>query len=265
MPWSKKGLKMDIFITIEQECTECRPFTCDRPVALLRVLERSLLERHLDLLEGSVSQVGIAAGKWQSQIQNLLAARRSRLDLVYVDPPPKGSLCLQSDSLYPHAGIAAELDGSCEHLEDGYFRVRYPWNLLEANVAEVRKLPDFRGGQIEDGVTIRGPIHIAEGAVIKSGCYIEGPAYIGPRSVIGPLAHIRPDTIIESDCVIGKAELYDCLIMRGTTCKHQAYIGHSIVGESVNIGAGLITADYRHDAGEHTTVVNGKNAKGGGT
>lgn len=249
---------MDVFIEIGQECSECQPFTCDGPIALLRVLDRTLLEHNLELLSDSVASVGIAAGKWRAAIEDLLASSEFDLDVVLHKATPEDSLRLRGDTLYSRAGIATALDADMARLSEDAFRVRYPWNLLEANVAAVRHLPDFRGGQIEDGVTIIGPVNIAEGAVIKSGCYVEGPAYIGPRSVIGPLAHIRPDTIIEADCEIGKAELYDCLIMRGTTCKHQAYIGHSVVGESVNIGAGLITADYRHDAGEHTTIVNGE-------
>lgn len=249
---------MDVFIEIDQECSECQPFTCGRPTALLRVLDMTLLEHNLELLADSVAMVGIAAGKWRSAIEDLLAASEFDLDVVLHEGATDDSLRLRGDTIYSREGIGAALAGNVERLNDGAFRVRYPWNLLEANVDAVRQLSDFRGGRIEDGVTIIGTVHIAEDAVIKSGCHIEGPTYIGPRSVIGPLAHIRPDTIIESDCEIGKAELYDCLIMRGTTCKHQAYIGHSVVGESVNIGAGLITADYRHDAGEHTTIVNGE-------
>ncbi len=259
---------MKVFIEIEQDCTDCRPFTLGRPTALLRVLERSVLERNLDLLKGAGVRVTIVAGNWQGEVGELLSEHQYDLEIVCEHDdkyPAHDVLCLRGDTLYTGEGLAAALAGEIDRLEDGAFRIRYPWHLLEANVNAVRRVSDFRGGQIEDGVVIHGLVHIADGAVIKSGCYIEGPAYIGPRSRIGPFAHIRPDTTIESDCEIGKAELYDCVIMRGTTCKHQGYIGHSVVGEAVNIGAGLITADYRHDAGEHITIVNGKKVATGRT
>ena len=57
----------------------------------------------------------------------------------------------------------------------------------------------------------------------------------------------------------------DCLwsIMANSTSKHVAYLGHSVLGEDVNIGAGTITADYRHDGRNHMTLVNGNKVDSG--
>jgi len=74
--------------------------------------------------------------------------------------------------------------------------------------------------------------------------------------MIGPNAYLRPNTTIGNNCVI-RAEVVDCIIMDNTKAKHFSYLGHSVIGENVNIAAGTITADFRHDGDMHTTLVNG--------
>lgn len=143
-------------------------------------------------------------------------------------------------------------------VKDYWLPISYPWSYLEANVFLLNRIKRSIKGRREKKVTIKGKVHIGKHTVIKAGSYLEGPIYIGENCEIGPFAHIRPDTIIQDNCRIGKSELVDSVIMQGTTCKHKAYIGHSVIGEKVNIGAGLITADYRHDGKNHITLVNKK-------
>lgn len=143
-------------------------------------------------------------------------------------------------------------------VKDYWFPVTFPWNLLETNVEMLKKIKDSRLGKVEKNVVIKGKVHIGSGTIIKSGSYIEGPVYIGDNCIIGPFAHIRKDTVICDGCVIGKTELYDILIMKNTTSKHSSYLAHGVVGENVNIGAGTITADYRHDGANHITLIKGQ-------
>jgi len=112
-------------------------------------------------------------------------------------------------------------------------------------------------GKIEPNVTIKGNVFVGKGTLIKSGTYIEGPVYIGNDCEIGPNAFIRKDTVI-MDMVRTRAEIVDSVLMEGVAAKHNCYIGHSVIGENVNIGAGTISADYRHDAKNNITIVNGK-------
>ncbi len=133
----------------------------------------------------------------------------------------------------------------------------YPWNLLEANVEYLKRIKESSiHGTIEEGAAIKGILHLGKGSIIKSGSCIEGPVFIGDNSEIGPLAHIRPNTIIRNNVRIGKTETVDSVWMDNTTAKHNGYIGHSVIGRNVNIGAGTITADFRHDGKNHTTVIN---------
>ncbi|MBU3942294.1 MAG: NTP transferase domain-containing protein [Nanoarchaeota archaeon] len=147
---------------------------------------------------------------------------------------------------------------SCEKVRDYWIPITYPWNYLEANVFMLGRMRKRQiHGKIEPNVTIKGNVFVGEGTLIKSGTYIEGPVYIGNDCEIGPNAFIRKDTII-MDMVRTRAEVVDSVLMDSVTAKHNCYIGHSVIGENANIGAGTITADYRHDAKDNITIVNGK-------
>ncbi|MBW2967433.1 NTP transferase domain-containing protein [Candidatus Woesearchaeota archaeon] len=151
----------------------------------------------------------------------------------------------------------------CQVVEDYWIPITYPWNLLEANVFFLRKIKESRiDGTVEDGVMMKGPVILGEGSVIKSGSCIEGPVFIGRGCTIGPHAYIRKDSII-LDNVNTRAEIYDSLVMKGTTAKHHSYISHSVIGEGCNIACGTITADYRHDAAENWTLVKGEKVNSG--
>ena len=144
-----------------------------------------------------------------------------------------------------------------------WITISYPWNLLDANQKLLSKIKGSNEGKLEENVVIKGEVIIGKGTVVKSGSYIEGPVIIGKNCEIGPFAHLRPDTFIDNNCRIGKTEIVDCIIMANTTAKHSGYLGHSVIGENCNIGAGTITADYRHDGKNHMTVVNGQKVDSG--
>lgn len=144
-------------------------------------------------------------------------------------------------------------------VQDFWLPIAYPWSYLEANVAMLKRLKKSSidaSAVIEDNVSMKGLVVIGRNTVIKSGTYIEGPVFIGDDCIVGPHAYIRKDTII-MDGVTTRAEMYDVVIMDGTTAKHPCYLAHSVIGENCNIGYNTVTADYRHDAGENWTLVNG--------
>ena len=72
---------------------------------------------------------------------------------------------------------------------------------------------------------------------------------------IGPLAHLRPLSEVKTGARIGNfVEVKKSVIGKGTKASHLAYIGDSILGKEVNIGAGTITCNY--DGFEkHQTII----------
>ena len=137
--------------------------------------------------------------------------------------------------------------------------VSYPWNLLEANIRRLKDASFDIQGEVRGNVHIDGRVSIDVGSIIYPGTYIEGPVYICKNCTIGPSAYLRPGSIVLDNCHLGfGTEIVESIIMPGTVCKHRSYIGYSVIGSNCNIGAGFITADYRHDGGLHTTFVKGK-------
>lgn len=96
--------------------------------------------------------------------------------------------------------------------------------------------------------TTNGPVVIDRGAVIAAFTRLEGPCYVGPGThVLG--AKIRAGTTLGPYCRVGGE--VEASIMQGFSNKyHDGFLGHSYVGEWVNIGAGAQTSDLRHDYGE---------------
>ncbi len=106
---------------------------------------------------------------------------------------------------------------------------------------------------------INGNAYIEEGAVIKSGTYIEGNVYIGKGAVIGPHAYIRGNTNIGAGSKIGAfVECKNTYIAEKTALPHLSYVGDSIIGNHVNLGAGTKIANLRHDHKNIRALSKGK-------
>jgi UDP-N-acetylglucosamine diphosphorylase/glucosamine-1-phosphate N-acetyltransferase len=104
--------------------------------------------------------------------------------------------------------------------------------------------------------TTQGPVVIDHHAVISAFSRIEGPCYIGARSqVLG--AKIRAGTTLGPQCRIGGE--VEASIVHGYSNKyHDGFLGHSYVGEWVNLGAGTQNSDLRNDYGEVSVPLAGR-------
>lgn len=95
-------------------------------------------------------------------------------------------------------------------------------------------------GDVEPGAYLsNNSIYIAEGARIESGAYIKGPAYIGPGATVRHGSYIRSNVIMLSGSILGHAsEAKNCILLPGALAPHFNYVGDSILGHRVNLGAG---------------------------
>ena len=85
---------------------------------------------------------------------------------------------------------------------------------------------------------------IGDNVIILPNCVIEN-AVGGANSRIGPFARLRPETILATDTHIGNfVEIKKSIIGQGSKINHLSYIGDSLIGKKVNIGAGTITCNY---------------------
>jgi bifunctional UDP-N-acetylglucosamine pyrophosphorylase/glucosamine-1-phosphate N-acetyltransferase len=84
---------------------------------------------------------------------------------------------------------------------------------------------------------------------------IESNVTIGKNCLIGPFAHLRDGTILKDNVVAGNfLEIVRSRIGNKTLLKHFGYIGDSLIGKSVNIGAGTVTANFDGKK-KNTTVI----------
>lgn len=147
------------------------------------------------------------------------------------------------------------------------FPVVYPWDLLRMN-EEVLAMMDETSllGEVSPLATLSGCVRLAKGSRILAGTVIEGPVLIGPYSQIGPNAYIRGATSIGSNCFVGNgAEVKNSVIYNNTYVSRQCYVGDSILGTHVTLGAGTCTENHRKDGRQHVSMVQGKAVSTGRT
>jgi UDP-N-acetylglucosamine diphosphorylase/glucosamine-1-phosphate N-acetyltransferase len=152
--------------------------------------------------------------------------------------------------------------------------VRYPWELVDRNAEYVTGDASWWSAhhpvRSHEGLTIigppeevrvhaaakiepfvvfdstRGPVVVDEGARVQSFSRLEGPCYIGPRTQL-LAAQVRGGTI-GVECRVGGE--FETSILQGYSNKyHDGFLGHSYLGEWVNIGAGAQFSDLRNDYG----------------
>ena len=87
-------------------------------------------------------------------------------------------------------------------------------------------------------------IEIGKSVIIEPGALIKGPTIIGNYTEIRQGAYIRGWSIFGSKCVIGHTtEVKHSIFLDNAKAGHFAYIGDSILGNNVNLGAGTKLAN----------------------
>ena len=118
---------------------------------------------------------------------------------------------------------------------------------------------------IEGNVSIGNNVSIGANCVIKDSkiaddvvilpMSILDNASVGKGSKVGPFARLRPGAVLSENTHIGNfVEIKKSFVGLGSKVNHLTYIGDSMVGKNVNIGAGTITCNY-DGANKHKTVI----------
>jgi NDP-sugar pyrophosphorylase family protein len=97
-----------------------------------------------------------------------------------------------------------------------------------------------------DGVYLEGDIVLGEGVVLEHGAFVRGPAVIGDRTVVRQGAYLRGDVLVGADCVVGHtSELKHSVMLSDSAAPHFNYLGDSLVGRDVNLGAGTVLSNMK--------------------
>lgn len=159
--------------------------------------------------------------------------------------------------------VFAEYEVSYTELER-WMGVGRPWELLEANEWKLADLERDIQGEVSDDAHIRGPVVIEEGAHVEPGVVIEGPVLVRSGAHVGPNAYIRGATLLGERVRVGHAvEIKNTLVMDETHVPHLSYVGDSVLGRGVNLGAGTTVANLRHDDSPVKQTVKGERVSTG--
>jgi bifunctional UDP-N-acetylglucosamine pyrophosphorylase/glucosamine-1-phosphate N-acetyltransferase len=87
---------------------------------------------------------------------------------------------------------------------------------------------------------------------------IQGRVKVGKGCRIGPFAHLRDGTVLADGVDVGAfVELSASTLGENSRARHLAYLGNTIVGSDVNIGAGTITANFDGREKQRTEIGTG--------
>jgi UDP-N-acetylglucosamine diphosphorylase/glucosamine-1-phosphate N-acetyltransferase len=174
-----------------------------------------------------------------------------------------------------HAALPRRLEGWRQRLPThaaGGALIDHPWHLVENNAGaleqdyltwcDTRERKQVEGAVVQGPLehllidpgarveplslidTTRGPVLIDRGAVVEAFSRVEGPCYLGPGTQV--LGGRIKGSSIGPQCRLGGE--VECSVVQGFSNKaHEGFLGHSYVGEWVNLGAGTNTSDLRND------------------
>ncbi len=136
------------------------------------------------------------------------------------------------------------------------------------DLAEASKMANNRMIEklMESGVTVVDPdntyiddsAEVGRDTIIYPNTVIEKDVKIEEGCRIGPFARLRPGTRVAKRAEIGNfVELCRTEIGEDTKVKHHTYLGDTLVGKNVNIGAGTITANYDGKNKYRTVIKDG--------
>ena len=168
----------------------------------------------------------------------------------------------------PMEAAGANTPWQLTELEDAYrARAAQALTLEGVRLADPRRL-DVRGtvtaaqdveididvileGEVQLGEDVRiGPysrlrnVRLAAGTIVQAHCDLDGVVTHGP-CVIGPFARLRPGTELASGVHVGNfVEAKNARLGEGSKANHLSYLGDTVIGRNVNVGAGTITCNY---------------------
>ena len=97
--------------------------------------------------------------------------------------------------------------------------------------------------------TRNGPIVLERGVSIGPFCQLSGPIYLGPGTQVQPHSHLKGPIVTGTRVKVG-GEVESTVIDSYSNKQHSGFVGHSYVGQWVNLGAGTATSNLKNTYGE---------------
>ncbi|MEO0293863.1 MAG: putative sugar nucleotidyl transferase [candidate division WOR-3 bacterium] len=113
--------------------------------------------------------------------------------------------------------------------------------------------------KLREGVVLdaeEGPIWIEEKTELESYTFVKGPSYIGRKTKTKPGTIL--DKVAVGDVVKLGGEIEESIFQGYSNKQHSGFLGHSFIGEWVNLGAGTTNSDLKNNYGEVTVILKEK-------
>ena len=163
------------------------------------------------------------------------------------------------------AGVKAEALFSSDAARSMMNPSEPAWSILDPNnpsglKAQLQSKLTAIGSKHPEGVeyvTIderKGFVHVEEGAIVEPHVHLIGPCIIESKATIRSHAYVREYTWMMTESLLGHAsESKHSLFLPGAKAPHFNYVGDSILGSNVNLGAGVKLSNLRND-GQHIGI-----------
>jgi UDP-N-acetylglucosamine diphosphorylase/glucosamine-1-phosphate N-acetyltransferase len=190
-------------------------------------------------------------------------------------PTPSANVLAQPGSAV--GGVALDLPGEV---------LSSPWDLVARNADQLRiDLPNLfgaspsageealpwtgvhrigehgvtweEGAQVDPAVlldTRDGPVHLGAGVQVRSFTHLRGPAWIGSGTLL--LGGTIEAVSVGGGCKL-RGEVSESVIIGHTNKAHDGYLGHSLVGRWVNLGAFTTNSDLKNNYGQIRVAADG--------
>jgi len=107
----------------------------------------------------------------------------------------------------------------------------------------------------EKFIIVERNVSIGQGTTICEFTSIKNDVVIGKNCLIGQNVLLRGPLILGDGCIIGYGgEVVASVFLPGAIAAHQNFVGHSILGRGVNLGAGAKTANWKLDESEISVI-----------
>ncbi len=134
-----------------------------------------------------------------------------------------------------------------------FLGLKYPWEILAkvpALIEEILLSNPKKYEQIAEGVWV------GQGTEISDTARFKAPVLIGAGCEIWPNAYLRQNTIIGDHAVVGTAsEVKHAILFNEVKIAHFNYVGDSVLGRGVHLGAGAIISNFRSLPGTVNVVI----------
>ena len=150
-------------------------------------------------------------------------------------------------------------------------KIEYLWDLIVGLKEDLEADLKALGARVEGRVHPSAVLYAKENMLLENGVEVEagavldarsGPIYIGKGTIVRPHSYLRGPLSIGPECRIGGEVTHS--IFHGYSNKaHYGFIGHSYVGEWVNLGAGTTNSNLKNNYGSVKVWANGQEVDSG--